>query len=79
MESKTQKAIRLFKQADFKKAYAIFKTFNRQFTEEEQRAIQITAECLTGHSSFYTQLKIDLKEQYEIAERAIKEKIIKTK
>lgn len=58
--TKTQKAINLFKAQDLKGALRIFKGFDRQFTKQEIRTIQIAYEILTGKGSFYKQLHYDL-------------------
>jgi len=74
MESKVSKAIILYKQGQLKKALAIFRNFKRDFNKEEQRTIQIAADCLNGCDKFYSQLGISVTSQLTQAELIIKQK-----
>lgn len=65
METKTDKAIRLYKQGLIKESLAIFKTFRLGFTKEEIRSLEIASECLNGFQSFYQ--KIGINTEYEIS------------
>lgn len=60
MNTKTSKAVDLFKQGFMKEALSIFKTFRIGFTKEEKRTLEIASDCLNGRSSFYKQLGIDV-------------------
>jgi len=59
-DTKTSKALYLFKQGLIKESLAIFKTFRIGFTREEKRTLEIASECLNGRSSFYNQLGVDV-------------------
>ena len=60
MNTKTSKAVDLFKQGFIREALSIFKTFRIGFTKEEKRTLEIASDCLNGRSSFYQQLGIDV-------------------
>ena len=60
MNTKTTKAIGLFKQGLIKESLSIFRTFRIGFTREEKRTLEIASDCLNGRSSFYQQLGIDM-------------------
>ena len=59
-DTKTSKALSLFKQGLIKESLAIFKTFRIGFTREEKRTLEIASDCLNGRSSFYNQLGVDV-------------------
>lgn len=59
METKTEKAKRLFLSGKVKEAMRIFKGFDRQFDKEQLRVLQIAYESMSGHKSFYRALGID--------------------
>ena len=59
INTKTHKAVNLFKQGLIKESLAIFKTFRIGFTREEKRTLEIASDCLNGRSSFYQQIGID--------------------
>ena len=59
METKTSKAIGLFKDGKLRDALAIFKTFKIGFTKEERRTIQIASETLNGFGAMYQSIGID--------------------
>lgn len=61
-ETKTEKAISLFKLGMLKESLAIFSRFRFGFTKEERRVLQISYECLTGNSNFYKSLGYDVEE-----------------
>lgn len=71
MQTKTSKAVNLFKEGKIKEALRIFKTFRNGFTKEEKRSIEIAYEWLTGKSSFYASLGIDGEAEIEKAKRYI--------
>lgn len=58
--TKTQKAIEAFKAQDLKGALRIFKGFDRIFSKQEIRTLQIAYEILTGKGSFYKQLHYNI-------------------
>lgn len=60
IQSKTKKAIGLYKAQDLKGALRIFKGFDRQFDRQQLRTLQIAYEVLTGHGSFYKQLGLNI-------------------
>lgn len=59
-DTKTSKALYLFKQGLIKESLSIFKTFRIGFTREEKRTLEIASDCLNGRSSFYNQLGVDV-------------------
>ena len=65
METKTSKAISLFRSGCLKEALAIFSTFRIGFTQEERRTLKIAHECLSGNAGFYRQLGIDTRLEIE--------------
>ena len=65
METKTSKAISLFRSGCLKEALAIFSTFRVGFTKEERRTLKIAHECLSGNAGFYRQLGIDASAEIE--------------
>ncbi len=79
METKTSKAISLLRRGDFKASLAIFCTFRMGFTKEEQRTLKIASESLSGNSSFYRQLGIDIDKEIEKSKSIITSKYLKMK
>ena len=65
METKTSKAITLFRSGCLKEALAIFSTFRVGFTKEERRTLKIAYECLSGNSVFYQQLDVNVDNEIE--------------
>lgn len=65
METKTNKAVLLFRSGQLKEALAIFRTFKIGFTNDERRTLQIASESLSGNSLFYQQLGIDTAKEIE--------------
>ena len=59
METKTSKAVELFKSGNITGALKIFKVFKIGFTNDEQRKLQIAYESMTGNDSFYRSLQLD--------------------
>lgn len=58
-QTKTEKAVDLFKLGNVVEALGIFKTFRIGFSADERRTIQIAHESMTGKESFYKSIKID--------------------
>ena len=79
MITKTNKAISLLQCGDFEAALAIFSTFRMGFTKEEQRTLKIASESLSGHSSFYRQLGIDIDKEIEKSKSIITSKYLRMK
>lgn len=71
METKTSKAISLFRSGCLKEALAIFSTFRVGFTKEERRTLKIAHECLSGNAGFYRQLGIDTRLEIEKSKNII--------
>ena len=69
--SKTEIAVRKYREGDLKGAFAIFRTFKLGLSKEETRAIQIHHDCLCGRSDFYTRLGEDVKQVASEADAAI--------
>lgn len=76
METKTQKAVQLFKSGKVKDAFRIFKTFRVDFTKEEKRSIEIAYEALCGRVSFYKSLGIDTDKMIASAKATITQKYL---
>ncbi len=74
METKTSKAISLFKGGQYKEALSIFSTFRSGFTQSERRTLKIASESLKGSDVFYQQLGIDTDKEIEIAKEIINQK-----
>lgn len=74
METKTEKAIRLFNSGCFKESLSVFKTFKIGFTKDEKRIIQIASDSLSGNTSFYKQIGIDTDDMIIKSVEIIKEK-----
>ena len=76
METKTSKAVELFRNGKVCEALKIFKTFKIGFSKTERRAIQISYESMTGNETFYRNIGIDVDEEYRVAVVAINKKYI---
>ena len=79
METKTNKAVLLFRSGQLKEALSIFRTFKVGFTEDERRTLQIASEAISGNSSFYRQLGIDTDKAIEKSKSIITSKYLKMK
>ena len=73
-DTKTSKALSLFKQGLIKESLAIFKTFRIGFTREEKRTLEIASDCLNGRSLFYQQLGVDIKKTISSSKSIIQSK-----
>lgn len=62
METKTEKAKKLFLSGKTKEALQIFKDFKLGFSPQEKHTLQIAYECLTGNEEFYKKLGINTSE-----------------
>jgi len=71
MQTKTSKAIELFKLGEFSKAFKIFKTFKMGVSKEEKRTLQIASESLAGNGGFYSRLNIDTDSEIEKAKQIV--------
>lgn len=56
METKTEKALSLYKMGKIKEALRVFKTFKIGYTPEERETLQIAYEMNCEHEKFYTSL-----------------------
>ena len=74
MNTKTSKAIELFKAGKLRDALSIFKTFRIGFSKEERRTIQIASETLNGSGGFYQKLGIDTALEIQKSITVIKQK-----
>lgn len=74
MNTKTSKAVSLFKQGMLKESYAIFKTFRIGFTKQERRCLEIAYESLSGNDSFYRQIGIDTEKEIQNSKSIIQDK-----
>ena len=77
METKTTKAIKLFKGGKIKDALSLFCRFRIGFTKSELRTLQIAYESSTGKDAFYKSLGINTDEQVVNAIKIITDKYIK--
>ena len=73
-ETKTSKAINLFKSGQLKDALAIFRTFRLGFTKNEQRTLQIAYEIMYGNSRFYSDIGINTNRTVEESKTIISKK-----
>lgn len=64
METKTRKAISLFRAGDYKGAFKLFSGFKMGFSNEERRKMQIAYECVNDlkRCAFYESIGIDYKQ-----------------
>lgn len=76
METKTSKAVSLFRSGRLKEALSIFRAFRTGFTKEERRTLQIASESLSGNSSFYRQIGIDTNNEIERSKELITNKYL---
>ena len=74
MNTKTQKAIELYRNGCVKEALSIFRTFKIGFTKEQRRVLQIASECLAGNSLFYSNIGIDTSKCIEDSKSIINNK-----
>lgn len=74
MDTKTHKALSLFKQGLIKESISIFKTFRIGFTKEEKRTLEIASDCLNGRSLFYEQLGVDVENTILFSKSIIRSK-----
>lgn len=72
--TKTDKAIRRFREGNIKGALAIFSTFRIGFTKEERDTLCLAYESLTGHSKFYESLGINTSEAIRKATSIIEQR-----
>lgn len=76
METKTNKAVRLFQAGDYKAAFRLFSGFKIGFSPDERRSMQITYECLEDEKrcEFYKSIGVDWMQETCTAVWAIKNK-----
>jgi len=73
-ETKTQEAIKLFKDKEYQKSLKIFKTFKINFSKDEQKQIARAFEMISGNEKFYSQLGFKKQEELDKAIDIIKNK-----
>ena len=71
--SKKEKVIKAVQSENWKVALSTAKNFTREFNKEQQRSIQIAADCMNGHSKLYSQMGIDTMAEVEKAKTILKE------
>lgn len=76
METKTNKAVLLFRSGQLKEALAIFRTFKIGFTNDERRTLQIASEALSGNDVFYKQIGIDTGREIEKSKELLTNKYL---
>jgi hypothetical protein len=76
METKTSKAVKLFKDGHLKEALSLFSKFRSGFTKKEKRTLEIAYESSTGKDTYYKSLGIDTDKQIVSAISIIKRKYI---
>lgn len=76
METKTSKAVKLFKEGHLKESLSLFSKFRLGFSKEEKRTLQIAYESFTGKERFYQSLGIDTDRQIISSIELIKKKYI---
>jgi len=72
METKTSKAIGLYKAGKFKESLSILKTFKLGITKEDKVKIEIAHEIENGRSAFYKMVGINTAEITKDAHAIIK-------
>lgn len=77
METKTSKAVALFRSGHLKEALSIFRTFRVGFTQEERRTLQIASESLSGNTSFYQQIGINTTHEIEKSKELLTKKYLR--
>lgn len=78
MSTKTERALLMFREGDFRGAFSIFSTFRVGFTREETRTLQIASESLGGHAVFYRSIGIDTNAEVCKAKELIRTKYTKS-
>lgn len=76
METKTSKAVSLFRSGHMKEALSIFRTFRIGFSKDERRTLQIASESLSGNASFYNQIGIDTQMEIEKSKELLTKKYL---
>lgn len=76
MDTKTYKAVQLFKQGNIKESLRLFSRFRYNITKEENRLLTIAYECLTGKESFYISIGIIPNDTIDEAKKIIRNKFI---
>lgn len=79
MQTKTDKAVTLFRKGELKEALKIFCTFRIGFTKAEKRTLDIAKDTLCGRGKFYRQLGIDTDGEVATATAIIIKKYCLTK
>lgn len=74
MSTKTERALLMFREGDFRGAFSIFSTFRMGFTREEVRTLQIASESLGGYAEFYQSLGVDTNVEVSKAKEIIRTK-----
>lgn len=74
MQTKTDKAVTLFRNGNVKEALHIFCTFRIGFTKAEKRTLDIAKDTLCGRGKFYRQLGIDTDTEVATAAAIIRKK-----
>ena len=59
IDTKTEVAIKLITDGNWKKALSIIRLFRLGFTRKQKRLIEIAADVLNGHDKFYKDLGLD--------------------
>ena len=59
METKTNKAIELYRTGNIKGAFSIIATFKLGFTKDERDTIRMAHECMSGLENFYKSIGIN--------------------
>ena len=78
MQTKTERALSMFREGDFRGAFSIFSTFRIGFTMEEIRTLQIASKSLGGHAVFYRSIGIDTAAEVRKAKELIRTKYTKS-
>ncbi len=74
MQTKTEKALSLYRGGQIKEALKIFSSFKIGFTPDDKRTIKIAYEGLSGNDSFYKQIGIDPSLELDKAKKIITQK-----
>lgn len=79
MESKTEKAVRLYKAGCIKESLTIFRTFRFGLTIHERRTLEIANDYLHGRGRLYEQIGIDCDKELDKCKSIIEKRFIVTK
>jgi len=78
METKRDKARNLIKEGKVKESLRIVKVFDKIYSKDELRVLQIAYECYSSKESFYRQIGIDT-DKIKVDAETLLQKMLTTK